>query len=43
MREKVICGTNNLEELINEIVKLKMKSKKEHDTMMYNQLNSSLT
>lgn len=42
-REGNQWGEQYLEELINEIVELKAKSKKEHDPMMYHQLNSSLT
>ncbi len=42
-REGNQWGEQYLEELINELVELKSKSKKEHDPMMYHQLNSSLT
>ena len=42
-REGNQWGQQYLEELINELVELKIKSKKEHDPMMYHQLNSSLT
>ncbi len=36
-------GEQYLESIINELVELKAKSKKEHDPLMYHQLNSSLT
>lgn len=36
-------GEQYLERIINELVELKVKSKKEHNPMMYHQLNSSLT
>jgi len=36
-------GLQYLEGLIDELVELKVKSKKEHDPMLYHQLNSSLT
>ena len=42
-REGNQWGEQYLEELINELIELKSKSKKEHDPMMYHQLNSSLT
>lgn len=42
-REGNQWGEQCLEELINELVELKIKSKKEHNPMMYHQLNSSLT
>ena len=42
-REGNQWGEQYLEELINELVELKSKSKKEQDPMMYHQLNSSLT
>ena len=36
-------GLQYVESLIDELVALKIKSKKEYDPMMYHQLNSSLT
>ncbi|PBO85494.1 MAG: hypothetical protein COA77_04025 [Thaumarchaeota archaeon] len=42
-REGNQWGEQYLEELIHELVELKMKSKKEYDPMMYRHLNSSLT
>lgn len=36
-------GLQYVERLIDDLVELKIKSKREHDPMMYHQLNSSLT
>lgn len=42
-KEGNLWGGQYLEEIINELVELKVKSKKEHNPRMYHQLNASLT
>lgn len=41
-KEGDVWGRQYLEGLIDELVELKIKAKKEHNPMMYNQLRTSL-
>lgn len=41
-KEETICGFQHIEQIVEELIELKIKAKKENNPMLYNQLRTSL-
>lgn len=41
-KEETLCGLHHIEQIVEDLIELKIKAKRENNPMLYNQLRTSL-